>query len=278
MKKVTMKVGSSIMAVICLATVFAGCGKKETEKEERRSSSHEKTEESVDIENNEDDQIDEEEHEDFSLSDLFEETEEEKACPVELLEMYQIGSWGDESLNWIVIDTDGDKALLIAEKIVDCVPYNNESKPSTWETCSLRTWLNEDFYNGAFTEEERQMILKTTVNNQDLPVEGYNYGSDTEDFLYILSRREMEAVAAPEEEFLSALPTQIALDHELYMYPGEYWRRDPGTNMGTGEVNQFKICTVECDGDMPYFCTSTYSVTTGVRPAMWVDIDMLVNN
>lgn len=52
-------------------------------------------------------------------------------------------------IQWMVLDRDGSKALLLSRYGLDAQPYNTELSEVTWETCSLRSWLNNNFRNTA---------------------------------------------------------------------------------------------------------------------------------
>ncbi len=71
-----------------------------------------------------------------------------------------------EPIEWIVLDRQGDKAFLLSKYILDCKDYNNHGENCTWETCSLRNWLNSIFYNVAFSNSEKEIILTTNVLNK----------------------------------------------------------------------------------------------------------------
>ena len=58
---------------------------------------------------------------------------------------------GKEEIEWIVLDVQGDRSLLISKYALDCKKYNTEWTDGTWESCSLRKWLNSDFLNAAFS-------------------------------------------------------------------------------------------------------------------------------
>lgn len=66
---------------------------------------------------------------------------------------------GKEPIEWVVLDVQGDKALLISKYGLDVRPYNTEYNHVTWEECTLRTWLNDTFLNAAFTPEGQQGFL-----------------------------------------------------------------------------------------------------------------------
>ncbi len=105
-----------------------------------------------------------------------------------------------EPIRWKVLDKQGDELLIISEKILDCVKYNEGYVDVTWETCALRVWLNEDFLNDAFTEEEQERIIEKTITNPDNPVWGTEGGEDTEDKVFLLSIEEAEKYFKSDEE------------------------------------------------------------------------------
>lgn len=55
------------------------------------------------------------------------------------------------------------------------------------ENCSLREWLNEEFYNSAFSNSEKEQILSVTVPADKNPEYDTNSGNDTEDKIFLLS-------------------------------------------------------------------------------------------
>ena len=48
-----------------------------------------------------------------------------------------------EPVKWRGLSTDGDKALLFSDKILDGNYYNTTQADVTWETCTMRSWLND---------------------------------------------------------------------------------------------------------------------------------------
>ena len=61
---------------------------------------------------------------------------------------------GAEEIEWQVLDKKDGKVLLLSKYALDCKQYNAEWEYVTWETCTLRSWLNEEFYKTAFTSKE----------------------------------------------------------------------------------------------------------------------------
>ena len=61
---------------------------------------------------------------------------------------------GPEPIEWIVLDVQDGKALLLSKYVLDAKPYYTEGTDITWETCTLRTWLNNYFLNNASSQEQ----------------------------------------------------------------------------------------------------------------------------
>ena len=61
---------------------------------------------------------------------------------------------GSESIQWILLDDNGDSCLLLSRYILDYKDFNDTTiaKATSWGNSTLREWLNNDFINSAFTE------------------------------------------------------------------------------------------------------------------------------
>ncbi len=62
-----------------------------------------------------------------------------------------------------------------------------ERKDVTWETCPLRRWLNQEFLQKTFTEEEQRTILTGRIENPDTSKAEAEEGKDTWDQVFLLS-------------------------------------------------------------------------------------------
>lgn len=105
----------------------------------------------------------------------------------------QIGDiikFGKNDREWIVLDRQGSKALIITKDIVEKRAYNETWKSVTWENCTLRKWLNGEFLQQNFSIEERNRIQITVVKNWDNPQYGEGAGRDTQDKIFCLSIEE----------------------------------------------------------------------------------------
>ena len=66
--------------------------------------------------------------------------------------------------NWTVLKVKDNKALIITDKIIEYHPYNTELEEVTQESCSLREYINGEFYY-RFDELDKARISKTTLVN-----------------------------------------------------------------------------------------------------------------
>ena len=92
-----------------------------------------------------------------------------------------------EPIKWRVLSVHGNDAFLLADQNLDVKPYNEVRTSKTWETCTLRTWLNDTFLDTAFTSAEQAAIKNTTVVNDDNHRYGIEGGENTTDKVYLLS-------------------------------------------------------------------------------------------
>ena len=90
---------------------------------------------------------------------------------------------------WRVLDTKNDAALIITERIIEFRPYHSTYKEITWADCSLRKYLNGEFYD-KFAQAEKSRIISVTNKNFDNQWYGTKGGEDTEDRIFLLSLEE----------------------------------------------------------------------------------------
>ena len=164
---------------------------------------------------------------------------------------------GPEPIEWIVLSEDDGRVLLISRYILDYQPYNTEMTDVTWETCSLRAWLNDDFINAAFDASEQEKILTVTVSTPDYvsPYGVSDGGNDTEDKVFLLSCEEADTLFANDEE-------RAVGDCDWW------WLRSPGHIHNRASV-------VLTGGELyPHgHIVSFNNFDHGVRPALWLELD-----
>ena len=164
---------------------------------------------------------------------------------------------GKEKIEWIVLAKEGSRIFVVSKYVLDAIPFNSGGKTANWENCSLRTWLNDDFLNTAFIDDEKAMIPTVSVDN--------SYGNPTEDRLFLLSIGEVSRYFKTEKERLCKATqhakTLGADGSGSYVY---WWLRSSGGD------DLDRAANVSYDGSIirQYINFSN----RGVRPAMWIEI------
>ncbi len=92
---------------------------------------------------------------------------------------------GKEDIEWLVLDKEDNKIFVISKYALDNVNYNSIDESVTWETCTLRKWLNETFINVAFSLDEQALIQETNVSmERNSEFDCTDPGDPTKDKLY----------------------------------------------------------------------------------------------
>lgn len=180
---------------------------------------------------------------------------------------------GPEDIEWIVLDTksNGDK-LVMSKDALEGLPYNKIFKIEIfWETCTLREWLNDDFYNSVFSDDEKAQILVTQVTTPKNEKTGKEGGNDTEDKIFLLSIDEANTYFTSDAARIchpSAFAKAKGLEAgEKTIMEGNcrWWLRTPGfTASDTARI--FEDGSVNEDGG-----SSDSENKNGVRPVMWIN-------
>lgn len=98
---------------------------------------------------------------------------------------------GPEPIEWEILDENENGTLLISRYVLDGVPYSPFDEEVTWETSSLRSWMNNDFYNAAFDDEQKRKINTVTIVNEDNQCNFLPGGNNTSDKIFALSVSEI---------------------------------------------------------------------------------------
>ena len=96
-----------------------------------------------------------------------------------------------EPIEWVVLSKNKSQMLVVSKYALDYLPYHKTGGSITWENCTLRSWLNDKFYNAAFNKAEKDLIKTTTVENLDNAVHGTTAGNNTKDKIFLLSLYEV---------------------------------------------------------------------------------------
>ena len=171
------------------------------------------------------------------------------------------------SIQWVILKQDKKKSLLLSAYGLDAKPYNDEWKDITWEDCTLRKWLNEEFFNSAFNAEEQQRIITTKLKNTDNPKYNTPGGNDTEDKVFLLSIDEAEKYL-PTNLQRQVAPTPYAVKQGAGCWNNNcwWWLRSPGGDP-YGAANVYDDGSIDDDGG------SVDIDGDAVCPALWVELE-----
>ena len=192
--------------------------------------------------------------------------------------------------DWRVLDKQDDKTLILSEYVLDVRPYHNVKGTITWEKCSLREYLNGEFYN-SFSDEDRARILLTKDLYNKNPWYSAATGKATDDCIFCLSVNEAVKYFGDSGDLESRrgwywVGNKEEKDYDFELTDGsgqflidqynesriaktldgkaEYWiLRTPG------RVNRFNT-GINSNGSFIPLTGGGIAEKGGVRPAMWV--------
>ncbi|MBR6089587.1 MAG: hypothetical protein IKP86_06615 [Anaerolineaceae bacterium] len=175
---------------------------------------------------------------------------------------------GPEPIEWQVLSVQNNHALLLSRYALTRQHYNSKNAEVTWETCSLREWLNEDFFSSAFKTPEQYQILQVTNKNSadSLSSHVIPAGNDTEDYVFLLSVDELTLYLSSGQDIKLCKPTDYA-----EKYSNSYIDWHLRSSSYKADSYYLSRC-INYKGQLT-FCNVPQS-STGVRPAIWVDLNV----
>lgn len=195
---------------------------------------------------------------------------------------------GTEPIEWLVLSTNEGKALLTSKYLLSAISGGGVTlNVYSYSDTPVRRWLNNTFYNSAFNGFEQKAIVETKVSNGSSQSNTYKVttgsskytrktethhhgaGEDTNDKIFVLSYSEAWRYLSDEER--KCQPTAYALTQNFeadYNGAAEWWLR----SAGDAEHHLAFVTSYGSDAS-----TYGYPGTKGVRPTMWVDLDVAVD-
>ena len=184
------------------------------------------------------------------------------------------GTLNGQKNTWKILKLQERLALVICSTFICEMPFQQTSEENTnnvffrlnttWEACTLRKWLNNDFVNGFFSSSERERIQPHEVDNVGC--------GPTTDKVFLLNIREV----------LTLFP-----DEQSRSIGNWWWLREPGYLTDNSILHDINDFNTYIDLSKPtYDCYAgvfdSGAVDAGgyiahgksaVRPAMWVYLD-----
>ena len=181
------------------------------------------------------------------------------------------GRYRGKDVEWLVLDENESGMLLLSRKVIEGKPFHEKNVKIYWKDCTLRQWMNTEFYNELFNAEEKKRVIKADLENYESPEYGAKVLNHTEDYVFLLSTQELDKyfyraidVAAWYESYLTK---KEILNISTERGTAHYWLRTSGkdprwvTGVGyTGSLND--------GGNSP-------ETSAGIRPAIWLSHEPL---
>lgn len=181
------------------------------------------------------------------------------------LPIYENGKligWEKEPIEWVPIDKKDGKYLMVTKYVIDAKPLDSERKYKSWADCDLREWLNGEFIDKVFSEEEKAMLCGY-----------YDEKLGTTDKVFLLSKKE----------------TQLLYGTDIFGFGTEYAKLMGCENPNAVGERGWNGVTYTCYGwTLRLFennknwkaCggaegTMKAHEIYGLRPAIWVDAEKL---
>ncbi len=171
-------------------------------------------------------------------------------------------------IKWRVLERKDGKVLLISDRILDAITFSYKNEViSNWKDSYMRAWLNDYFYNMAFTQEEKDAIITSTLETD---------GEQTQDNVFLLSTEDVtdRSLYFTQDSERVAKQTIYAVRRGAQTgdeSAGRWWLRTHGTRENTVQV-------VRANGSLAENSYTVMSNDCGVRPAVWVDEDYFKND
>ena len=183
---------------------------------------------------------------------------------------YPQGADGKKApIEWLVLDVSDNEALIISRYGLDCKQYHSEYVDMTWENCDLRKWLNNDFLEVAFSDDERKKIKVSNLKNDDNddPEFDTRGGNNTKDLVFCLSIAEAEKYLRNHKN-RKCEPTAYSLeqgvsvdfDDKSHCY---WWLRSPGCKQDYAAI-------VDGQDTLEFGSSSVSYDGCAVRPTLWI--------
>lgn len=205
-------------------------------------------------------------------------------------ENHKVGDYVEfGNYNWQVLEVKGSKGLIISERVLDYLPYNNKAEDTTWAECDLREYLNNDFLS-SFSNDERKLIMSVKNENPDNPWDfreqgGINMtdgGADTEDSVFLLDIDDVIKYYSKDGKDSMIYESQLGTREEKFSDGNEEQRRayflngniaDPHAVswiLRTPGMYQDTVAYVGISGGINVGGIWVEDERCGIRPAMWI--------
>ena len=215
-------------------------------------------------------------------SELFDEYKQKKIYFAGVGETVYFGSYnqdndksnGNEDIAWLVLEKKDDSLLLLSVYGLDSQRYNENAQAVNWETSTVRKWLNDDFYNAAFNENQRKKIINSVCPADSNPNYDTDPGKDTIDKVFLLSISEAKKYLLSAEQ-LRCVPTLYTTYRAVALGANNYsGGRSSTWFLRTPGQDETMAAYVSSDGIIRQVGYSVDLDIVAIRPAIRVNIEL----
>ena len=185
-----------------------------------------------------------------------------------------------EAIEWLVLDVQDGKAMLLSKYALDCQLYNLED--GDWEKSSLRTWLNGTFYDQAFSDTEKNQLLFTAADTEMKISSTITPSNKSNDLVFILSLQEVSKYLNSNTT-ARCIPTRYAIAEGAFIGSQTHYWDNEGTDSqpsieedntfwwlrSGNRINPSGILHTQIRRG------NTRRAETAVRPAVWISLHKL---
>ena len=167
----------------------------------------------------------------------------------------QTADGGSLPIEWQVLARENNKMLVISKYGLEARRFDSSS--NNWEDSEIRQWLNGEFYNRAFTEQEKKLIKGSSFFE--------NLFGGGVDKVFLLSKEESEKYFA-NNDARRCKATDYAKNNGAYVFFNGciWWLRSPNSNF-----SNFVYCVFSAGFIL---CLDFYVAGVVARPALWINL------
>ena len=183
---------------------------------------------------------------------------------------------GSEDIEWLILDKQPGRILVISRYILDARCYNNEITGNPWKSSDIRSWLNNEFLNEAFTKGEQTNIIESNIPAPQNHMSSTDQGGATIDKMFLLDEAEFEEYFELMMPGMWAVRTdftkgKLTADTWILRSKGDSWEydRNPGIWPWNKDIAVINLVAQISGNDFIYNGTEEEN-ENGIRPAMWL--------
>ncbi len=195
---------------------------------------------------------------------------------------------GKEPLEWLVLERDGDRALLLSKYGIETLLWDKDQPIGAYDVDDLYWMMNRTIYEAAFSAGERAALIQMNpIKNESLAefpwgmtqYPGYTFLLETDDVLYGKSQDNTPYFRT--EEARITIPTAYAAQKGAWLDEnGEFsdvecpWLVTV-TGTTDGDFSEVEFARVMPDGSISFEQEAIKDQHVLIRPAIWVDVTKL---